>query len=150
MRLRIIIPTLLFLALAAFAFSPYELGTFRDYRIMVYLKYWHVIDPPVVNPLLLEERLSSDEERLQLDAAHSAGFLDADPRIVKALLGFIDRPDVRPAAKDVAIWSLGELRVIEARHSLELRTGDDAYNQENLSRALAKIEGRTIRTFFPE
>ncbi len=150
MRLRTIIPTLALLALAGFALSPYDLGTFRDYRIMVYLKYWRVIEPPVVNPILLVERLESDDTSLQMDAAHSAGFLDADPRVVRGLLGFIDRPDVEPAAKDVAIWSLGELRVVEARRSLELRRGDPAVNQENLERALGKIDGRIVRTILPE
>ncbi len=139
-----------FVALVAFAFSPYELGTLRDYRIIVYFKYWRWIDPSVVNPEALVSRLRSKDTRLQIDAAQSIGFLEEDPKTVKALMEFLGRPDVEESAKDVAVWSLGELRIENAMRSLLTLRGDERYNQKNLQRAIDKIEGRIEKSIWPE
>jgi len=117
---------------------------------MVYLKYWRVIKPQVKNPSTLSGALASKDTRVQTDAAQSIGLLDPDPVTILALRGFIDRPDVKPSAKDVAIWALGEHRVREALPQLHTRAGNRVYDQENLMRALEKIEGRIGRSIWPE
>jgi hypothetical protein len=138
------------LGVAAFAFSPYRLGTLKDYRFMVYLKYWHIIPPDVVNPELLARNLASDDARVQSDAAQSIGLLPPHAVTRTALRQFIDRPGVEASAKDVAIWSLGELRDADALPQLRTRLGRADVEQENLRRAIDKIEGRRGHTFWPE
>ncbi|MDH7514653.1 MAG: HEAT repeat domain-containing protein [Bacteroidota bacterium] len=144
------ITTLVLLGVAAVAFSPYRIGPFRDFRIIVYLKYWGVMRPSVVSGDVLIDRLASNDPRLQTDAAFSIGVLPKDPRTVRALIGFLDRPDVASDVKDVAVWSLGELRAREALPNLRSRIGNERYDQENLLRAVRKIEGRIPRGVLPE
>ena len=138
------------LGLAALCFSPSELGTVREYRVIAWLKYWKVISPQMKNPELLIERLHSPVPSLQEDAAQSIGLLDADPRTTEALRGFLDWKDGSQVAKNAAIWSLGELHDTQSLRALRARVGDERYDQENLRIALFKIEGRGGRTLFPE
>jgi hypothetical protein len=149
-KLKTSIIVLLLLAVAAFAFSPYKLGALTDYRAMVYLKYWGVIEPTQVNPTTLAGDLLSKDVRVQTEAAQAIGFLEPDRITMAALRQFIDRPDVVPSVKDVAIWSLGELRVKEALPQLNTRIGNAAYDQENLRKAIDKIEGKIEKSLLPE
>jgi hypothetical protein len=149
-RVRSLFVVLILLAIVAFGLSPYRLGTVKEYRALVYLKYWGVIQPKTVNPETLAQNLSSSDLRVQTEAAQSIGLLPRDPHTVTALRQFIDRPSVEAAAKDVAIWSLGELHVEDALPQLRTRVGRADCDQGNLERAIAKIEGRVRRSIWPE
>lgn len=138
------------LGLTAFLFSPRNLGPLPEYRIVAWLKYWGVMPPRVRLADVLADDLHAKQERVYLEAAQSVGLLPADPRSTTALLQFIDRPDVSAGAKDVAIWSLGELRVEDALPRLRSRLDNPELDQENLQRAITKIEQQTPKGWFPD
>lgn len=139
-----------FMGLGAYLFSPRNLGPVPEYRIVAWLKYWHVLPPRVQIPDVLASDLGSDEERVYSEAAQAVGLLEPHPTTLKALRRFIDRPDVAPAAKDIAIWSLGELRASDALRQLRARIDNDDYDQDNLLRAIEKIETQGERSIFPD
>jgi len=138
------------LGLASFSFTPTKLGTVQDYRIMAYLKYWGVIKPPIQNPVLLKSNLASRDPRVQADAAQTIGLLKPNPISIEGLRQFIDRRDVPIENKDLAIWALGELRAQNALKQLKGRLNDARYDQENLERAIEKIERNEPKPFMPE
>jgi HEAT repeat protein len=149
-RYRFWLTLALVMGLGAYLFSPRNLGPVPEYRIVAWLKYWQVLPPRVQLPDVLASDLGSDEERVHTEAAQAVGLLEPHPTTLKALLRFIDRPEVSPAAKDIAIWSLGELRATEALRQLRSRIDNEDYDQENLLRAIEKIETQEERSFFPD
>lgn len=144
-----IILFLILLGLAAFAISPFEVGSLRTWRGEVYLKYWRIIAPEESNPQILVVMLRSRDEDDQKEAAFSIGVLDPDPFTSDELRRYLLRPDVLPGTKDVAIWSLGELRSTPALPALRSLLDNDEYDQENLQKAIDKIEGRIERGILP-
>ncbi len=149
-RLRLWLLIALVMGVGAFLFSPLNLGPIPEYRIIAYLKYWRVLPPRVSLPNEIASDLGAKEERVYVEAAQAAGLLEPDPVILQALRRFIDRPDVDPSAKDIAIWSLGELRATDALQQLRTRLDDEGYDQDNLQRAIERIELQEERSFLPE
>jgi hypothetical protein len=144
-----IILFLLVVGVVAFYFSPYSLGSLHDFRGTVLLRYWKMIDPEVTNEDLIIDLLESKDSVDQARAAFSAGLLPPVAATSNQLRSLLERPGVRPGVKDVAIWSLGELRVPQALPQLKLRVGDESYDQENLRNAIGKIEGTVQSGVFP-
>jgi hypothetical protein len=140
---------LLILAALAFAFSPYQLGTLRDFRGTVVLRYWHVIDPDIKSPSMINVLLKSRDTDDQTRAAFSAGLIPPNPSTLSLLQGMLDRSDVAHGTRDVVIWSLGELRHQPALGQLVFRVGDTLYNQENLQKAIEKIKGERDHDLLP-
>lgn len=146
----LIVFLVLFFVLAALAFSPVRVGTIRDFRIFVTLKYWKILPVELKSAPAIIAALESTDPRVQVDAAQSVGFLTPDPETALALRRFLDRHDVEVSVKDVAIWSLGEIRNREALFQLRDRQSRPEYDQENLRLAIDKIEGRVERGWLPE
>ena len=144
-----IILLLLLLGALAFFFSPYRLGSFRDFRGVVLLRYWRVIEPEIRNPQILSSMLRSTFADDQTKAAFCIGLLPPHPLTSDVLHRFLDRRDVDPKTKDLAIWSIGVLQYKPALQNLRLRIDDPLYDQEILLTAIDRVEGRTEPGLFP-
>lgn len=139
----------LFIIAVLFLLSPVQLGPVKDFRIMHILKEVGILQEHRTTDQLLTS-LKSEDIRVQVDAIMSMSRrIPPDPKLVKVLREFIDSK-APFSLKNLAIYSLGELRVVEALPQLQTRIGDPNYDQTEIKDAIDKITGVKPKAWWKE
>ena len=130
-----------------FLFTSFQVGPVKKMRAVVLLEYTGVIKDKR-NDAELIQSLKSDDEVEQFTAITAMAYRRYSPVNVEALLVYLKTNAGTKRVRDIAVWTLGELRVPEAEAFLDSLLGSEDFDQYEVRKALKKIGGEIPKPFW--